>query len=386
MSTIEKLEKRLEKEPSSLLFVQLVEEYRKAGRIEEAIRICLRGLEHHPNYGSAFAALGKCYYDKGDLEKAKENLEHATAVMPDNIQAITLLVDIYEKLGYLDKALENLRLVQLLSPSEKIDDHIRFLEKNLHMGDESPTIHFSVSLIKESLSSAEEPMTVHMPKEELQKEIAALENTGKIAAAELQQAIQATQTANERERPVKEQIQEQTIEESVPVTAEEDTGPENFETKKYSNIEETMEKSNGEPVEILSLIKPDLLAGEEAQIKDDNEEAKEESHIQIQEITTQTLGEIYVTQGHYDKAIKIYQKIVLADPGNAVAITRLKQLIDTFNKINAQTNKQFFKEELNAEEPDSAKASNKGVERKKRISTLENWLHTIRKEKDLKIK
>jgi len=393
MSIIEKLENKLEKEPLSLLFVHLVEEYRKAGRIREAIKLCHRGIENHPNYWSAYVSLGKCYYDKGDLERAKDNLERATSAMPDNMQAIMLLVEIYEKLDYWDKALEHLKLVQLLSPDEKIDARIRDLERKLHLGDESPTIQFSVSLIKESLSN-EEGMTIHMPKEELlkeierQKEIAlqkeiesqkqeeTLSNTGKIDAEAVKQIVAS-------HSPLKEEVKE-----------EEEDLAESFETKKYTNLEETIEKSEGEPVEILSLIKPVLLAVEgasrkeieEARAKEVVEEQKQEVDTFTQEITTQTLGEIYISQGHFDKAIKIYQKIVLAEPGNAAAINRLKQLMDEFNKSNAQMNKQFFKEETSLDEPEKSKTATKGTERKKRISTLENWLLTMRKEKDLKAK
>lgn len=370
MSLIDKLEKKLEKEPSSLLFVQLVEEYRKAGRIKDAIRLCERGIEYHPNYWSAYVALGKCYYEKGDLEKAKENLEQATSAMPDNIQAIMLLVDICERLDYCEKALESLKLVQLLSPDEKIDERIRVLERKLHLGDEAPTIQFSVSLIKESLAS-QEGMTIHMPKEVLQKEIEALSNTGKIEQEVLEKIVQVP--------PEKEEVKQ------------EEDFPESFDTKKYENLDETIEKSEGEPVEILSLIKPHILASEEpAQkeiIKEEViEEHKEDADAHTQEITTQTLGEIYASQGHFDKAIKIYQKIVLAEPGNSNAICRLKQLMEEFNKLNVQMNKQFFKEEVTPEETVTSKISQKGMERKKRISTLENWLLTVRKEKDSRIK
>ena len=59
MSRIEDLERRLGKDPNSKIFAQLAEEYRKAGRLEEAIQTCRDGLETHPNYFSARVALGR---------------------------------------------------------------------------------------------------------------------------------------------------------------------------------------------------------------------------------------------------------------------------------------------------------------------------------------
>ena len=59
MSRIEELEKRLAADPNSRMFVQLAEEYRKQGLLENAIEICEQGLTKHPQYPSARVALGR---------------------------------------------------------------------------------------------------------------------------------------------------------------------------------------------------------------------------------------------------------------------------------------------------------------------------------------
>ena len=57
MSDIEsgllELERRVELDPTSPLFSHLAEEYRKAGRYEEAVATCRRGLERFPTDLSA---------------------------------------------------------------------------------------------------------------------------------------------------------------------------------------------------------------------------------------------------------------------------------------------------------------------------------------------
>ena len=58
----EKLQKKLEKEPNSLIFTQLAEEYRKEGLLQEALRVCQDGLRRHPNYWSARVVLGRIHH------------------------------------------------------------------------------------------------------------------------------------------------------------------------------------------------------------------------------------------------------------------------------------------------------------------------------------
>ena len=71
MSRIEDLEKRLVADPNSKIFVQLAEEYRKAGLQEDAIVTCRDGLEKHPNYFSARFALGRALLESNALERAQ---------------------------------------------------------------------------------------------------------------------------------------------------------------------------------------------------------------------------------------------------------------------------------------------------------------------------
>ncbi|MGH9349389.1 MAG: tetratricopeptide repeat protein, partial [Vicinamibacterales bacterium] len=56
---IEELRGRVQKDPASIAFAQLAEEYRRAGDFEEAARVCRAGLERHPSYLSARVTLGR---------------------------------------------------------------------------------------------------------------------------------------------------------------------------------------------------------------------------------------------------------------------------------------------------------------------------------------
>ena len=54
---IEDLRRRIQKDPASIAFAQLAEEYRRAGQYAEAIDVCRAGLALHPGYLSARVTL-----------------------------------------------------------------------------------------------------------------------------------------------------------------------------------------------------------------------------------------------------------------------------------------------------------------------------------------
>lgn len=42
--------RRYQEDPTSRVFAPLAEAYRRLGRVDEAIDICLEGLKHHPEF------------------------------------------------------------------------------------------------------------------------------------------------------------------------------------------------------------------------------------------------------------------------------------------------------------------------------------------------
>lgn len=115
---IDDLRKRLEKEPGSRLFAQLAEELRKAGELDESIRVARDGLGRHANYPSARMTLGRALFDLGDLRAARAELEAVVASAPDNILACRLLGEALEGLGLRDQAAARYRTVLALAPGD----------------------------------------------------------------------------------------------------------------------------------------------------------------------------------------------------------------------------------------------------------------------------
>lgn len=67
----------LERDPSSAVFLPLVDALRRMGRLEEARRYALRGLERHPHLAGAHDALARVLADLGDEGQARDEWQFA---------------------------------------------------------------------------------------------------------------------------------------------------------------------------------------------------------------------------------------------------------------------------------------------------------------------
>lgn len=102
---IEELRRRVEKDPASIAFAQLAEEYRRAGSYEDAIATCRSGLAVHPGYLSARVTLGRALIEMNDLDAAQAELEYVLKTAPENLAAIRGTAEIYHRRGALGEAL-----------------------------------------------------------------------------------------------------------------------------------------------------------------------------------------------------------------------------------------------------------------------------------------
>ncbi|MEJ2253695.1 MAG: tetratricopeptide repeat protein [Nitrospirota bacterium] len=174
MDNIEKLKEKVDKDPSSALFVPLAEEYRKAGDLEGAIETLRAGIERQPGYMSARVALAKIYLQQNMLKEAREELEHVVAAVPDNIFACKKLLDIYRELGDLPRAVEQARKVLELNPGD--EETCQFLEgvKAEELGEGTPpgeeAVFESLGEEEEEYLGAEEPLGMGAPAGEAEEE------------------------------------------------------------------------------------------------------------------------------------------------------------------------------------------------------------------------
>jgi tetratricopeptide (TPR) repeat protein len=103
---IEDLRRRVRKDPASIAFAQLAEEYRRAGQYQESVEACHAGLGIHPNYLSARVTLGRALIEIGQLDEALRELELVLKSAPENLAAIRGIADIHHRQESFGKALE----------------------------------------------------------------------------------------------------------------------------------------------------------------------------------------------------------------------------------------------------------------------------------------
>lgn len=101
---IESLEKQLQEDPKSRVFLRLAEELRKEERFEDALRVCKQGIAHHPGYMPARVCLGRVLYALKDIGQAESEFQRVVQQMPDNVHALRGLGEIALERGDVEKA------------------------------------------------------------------------------------------------------------------------------------------------------------------------------------------------------------------------------------------------------------------------------------------
>ena len=125
---IRDLERRLDLDPGSRLFVSLAEEYRRLGRLRDALGALQKGLLAHPGYVAAQVALGRVYIEAGQTTDAVATFTKVLVSDPGNLVAAKSLADIYLSRGDKLEAVKKYKLYRALSGDRKVDPIIAELE------------------------------------------------------------------------------------------------------------------------------------------------------------------------------------------------------------------------------------------------------------------
>jgi tetratricopeptide (TPR) repeat protein len=131
-SRIEDLRRRVQKDPASIAFAQLAEEYRRAGQFDESVEACRAGLAVHPAYLSARVTLGRALIELDRFDEAEQELSQVLKSAPDNLAAIRGTADIHRQRGNLAKALEYYRsALQLAKNDPDLQETVADLTKKI---------------------------------------------------------------------------------------------------------------------------------------------------------------------------------------------------------------------------------------------------------------
>jgi tetratricopeptide (TPR) repeat protein len=423
--SLEKLRKKLEKDPNSLIFTQVAEEYRKEGLLNEALTVCLEGLRRHPNYWSARVVLGRIRLEMGSRQEALEELEKAIKAVPDNLIANRLLGDIYFQENRLQEALKRYKIAQMLVPGDReIVSHIQDIERRLSVAPEEKPVSVTPPPLSVQAEEREEiaPPTLKIPAFQEPVISPPLSNQWPPQEEQLPSGSEPTLLLNKPfgEDELFPALEEQgfdanitpPLENPLPQKPSEDAGPALAEIaaillddQKTEEPASTNELRVDQEFTLPPAAFPDgmelqpVLEEEKVipEVQDRTQPMAEKEEIpdeDADELTTQTLAELYESQGLLEKAIRVYQKLLLNDPTNMEIVEKLKRLnpMDTVFASPTGEEKQEEKAhaapftgagnwEGTASEFKSRTLTQLADERRRKITTLENWLASIRRER-----
>jgi tetratricopeptide (TPR) repeat protein len=113
------LKKKLEEDPESLVFVPLAEAYRKEGSLDDAYRVCKKGLEKNPDYSNAHLVLGRIYQGQTKLDDAVAEFKKVLEIDPENLMAHSLLGSVFVQKTDYKAAIDAYQAVLTLNPDDE---------------------------------------------------------------------------------------------------------------------------------------------------------------------------------------------------------------------------------------------------------------------------
>jgi predicted Zn-dependent protease len=118
-NAIRRQEERLARDPTSLVFAQLAELYRRAGRVADAIACCREGLSRHPRDTEGRLILARALADEGQFDAAIAQTRAILALSPKDVQGHRVMAEIARRQGDIDTAVHHLEEVVVLDAHDR---------------------------------------------------------------------------------------------------------------------------------------------------------------------------------------------------------------------------------------------------------------------------
>ncbi len=115
---VQKWSEEVAHDPGALSFVPLADAYRRQGRRDAALRVCLRGLDRHPEHVGGHALLGRLYLEMGDRSSAADEWTVVLRLDDGNFEAHRGLGFFSLERGDLASAERHLRTAGRLRPAD----------------------------------------------------------------------------------------------------------------------------------------------------------------------------------------------------------------------------------------------------------------------------
>jgi thioredoxin-like negative regulator of GroEL len=289
---IVQLRARWQNDPSSRIFLQLAEEYRHVGRVQEALAVLEAGLKEHPGYLSALVAKGRCLLELGDAGQARGVLERVVQQDATQMVANKLLVRAYLETGEPERAGQRLDLYTLLNDSDPEIEELRRRVVAMSRAPEVPDGPRTKEPAERSrMDRAETPESAD-------------------AGPDVFDLVKPVQPIAAGLRP----LGEGNGSEPFP-----DPDPAHSRALYLAGLEAEGIFHFGGLVAAAAVAEPAAAAAAE----------------QTPPMATATLGELYRRQGHLDEAERIFREVMAREPGNDAARQALAELAITPGRVGS---------------------------------------------------
>jgi tetratricopeptide (TPR) repeat protein len=375
-SEIVKLTERVSKDPKSKLFVPLAEEYKKAGDLEMAVYVLAEGLKNNPGYVTARSILGRLLLEQGDLAGSQKELEEVVKVIPDNLLAQRKLGDICILRNNPKDALKYYKSVLSLNPR---DNEVVAIIADIEAGRAVSLkgVQTKPQAIAEKISPQEikpQPSNASTSPTQAERSGAAVKSSpvSTAEAVRVEEPVQlkkpmaasvGTDVPGEKTEEPEEILEVMPLDTGKPdhhagaaaldIPSEPTSGKEPVEPPSTAPLQPQATR----PQPDLVLTEPDLfkvpLSVEETQTQPEiaeqpfnfgaietemnieapaipAESVAETSSEQSDDFTTDTLAELYIAQGFYEKAVDIYERMLADNPAS-------RGLKDKLDRVKAMT-------------------------------------------------
>ncbi len=320
-SEITKLTERITRDPKSKLFVPLAEEYKKMGDIEMSIHVLTEGLKNNPGYVTAKSFLGRLLMEKGDLAGAEKEFGEVVKAIPDNLLAQRKLGDTYALQGSSAKALAHYKIAHSLNPA---DEEISSLISDLEAGRPVPDrLARPKPKPAAEATKGDKPAAVpHVPSGSLSggitggRAVSALpphtRDDGETEEPEEVLAVEPLEPQASAERGTASDLDflAETNAQPAPTGAE--------RSDDFIEIAQSSQAPAGTPA--AGAVVDRQAAGEADKNSPDQPSQKSD------DFTTNTLAELYIAQGFYEKAIDIYDRMLAENPGSRTLQDKLARV------------------------------------------------------------
>ncbi len=384
-SEIAKLTERISKDPRSKLFVPLAEEYKKMGDLEMAIHVLSEGLKSNPGYVTARSFLGRLLLEQGDFAASQHEFEEVVKAIPDNLLAQRKLGDLHLLQGRQEEALKHYKAALALNPGDAeiasllsdieagVDVRARIMQPKSPFpsgqavppsSQPSKPIEGTPQPLTPSLptgAAADEPVSAVSPEPAPEvvpsqaKNELVLENP---VAPRMDKPVLPGELPPDGAQPPGMPVMQEEAEEVLvvePLENEETPGSApkiDFFSEKVFEVKTVEEPTEAAPAIYDTVPEEPTFPEAEADeliIPDSNEiseegtepvPAVEEQPPIVQtgadDFTTDTLAELYIAQGFFEKAIDIYQRMLADNPSSRGLREKLQRVREMATPLSGE--------------------------------------------------